>query len=306
MSPNATQSFILSVYGAPTITSANNTTFDEGQAGSFTVTSTGPPTAALSETGALPTGVTFTDNGNGTATLAGTPAAGTRGSYADHHHGQQRGEPQCHPVVHPHGGRGASLHLAELRDLHLDTAGTFTPTATGKPTPTITEIGNLPTGVTFSGGVLSGTPTQLGSFPILFTANNGVGGPVTQNFTLVVDGLTITTTSPLPRATIGAAYNGGSGVQFQAVGGKLPLKWGKSGKLPKGLKISKAGLLSGTVSSKVHTGDLHDHHQGPRRQQAQAEDERHVPDHYQFVGRRPPSLFGGGGLRSPFSGPLAD
>ena len=29
----------------------------------------------------LPSGVTFSDNGDGTATLAGTPAAGTGGSY---------------------------------------------------------------------------------------------------------------------------------------------------------------------------------------------------------------------------------
>jgi hypothetical protein len=46
------------------------------------VTTTGFPTAALSESGALPSGVTFTDNGDGTATLAGTPAAGTAGSYS--------------------------------------------------------------------------------------------------------------------------------------------------------------------------------------------------------------------------------
>ena len=38
------------------------------------VTTTGIPTPALSETGALPAGVTFTDNGNGTATLASTAA----------------------------------------------------------------------------------------------------------------------------------------------------------------------------------------------------------------------------------------
>src|SRR5204862_3723531 len=35
----------------------------------------------LSETGPLPSGVTFTDNTNGTATLAGTPALGTGGTY---------------------------------------------------------------------------------------------------------------------------------------------------------------------------------------------------------------------------------
>ena len=61
-----------------------------GQAGSFTVTTKGFPTAALSESGTLPSGVTFTDNGNGTATLSGTPAAGTRRHLQLHHHGQQR------------------------------------------------------------------------------------------------------------------------------------------------------------------------------------------------------------------------
>ncbi len=66
---------------APAITSANNATFTVGSAGTFTVTTTGVPTATISETGALPSGVTFTDNGNGTATLAGTPAAGTGGTY---------------------------------------------------------------------------------------------------------------------------------------------------------------------------------------------------------------------------------
>ena len=35
----------------------------------------------MTEAGSLPTGVSFTDNGDGTATLAGTPAAGTGGSY---------------------------------------------------------------------------------------------------------------------------------------------------------------------------------------------------------------------------------
>ena len=66
---------------APSITSANSTTFTVGSAGTFSVTTTGSPTPAISETGALPTGVTLTDNGNGTATLAGTPAAGTAASY---------------------------------------------------------------------------------------------------------------------------------------------------------------------------------------------------------------------------------
>ncbi len=68
---------------SPTITSANSTTFTSGTAGTFTVTTsaTSYPAPTLSESGTLPSGVTFTDNGNGTATLGGTPGAGTAGTY---------------------------------------------------------------------------------------------------------------------------------------------------------------------------------------------------------------------------------
>ena len=41
----------------------------------------GVPAPAITEAGALPAGVTFTDNGNNTATLAGTPAPGSGGTY---------------------------------------------------------------------------------------------------------------------------------------------------------------------------------------------------------------------------------
>jgi hypothetical protein len=68
---------------APQITSANATTFVVGQAGTFTATSIGVPSAALALSGCtLPAGVTFVDNGNGTATLAGAPGPGTANTYA--------------------------------------------------------------------------------------------------------------------------------------------------------------------------------------------------------------------------------
>ncbi|MGH9079644.1 MAG: fibronectin type III domain-containing protein, partial [Acidimicrobiales bacterium] len=66
---------------APTITSSTGATFTVGTPGTFTVTTGGVPTPSLSESGSLPTGVGFTDNGNGTATLSGTPATGTAASY---------------------------------------------------------------------------------------------------------------------------------------------------------------------------------------------------------------------------------
>lgn len=67
---------------APSITSANSATFITGTAGSFTVTTTGTPTPSLTNANfagctksSLPTGVTFQDNGNGTAAIASTTAS---------------------------------------------------------------------------------------------------------------------------------------------------------------------------------------------------------------------------------------
>jgi hypothetical protein len=72
----------ISVNAAPIIASASGTTFTVGQPSSFTVTTTGTPAPAVSVAGALPAAVFSIDNGDGTATLAGTPAAGTAGAYA--------------------------------------------------------------------------------------------------------------------------------------------------------------------------------------------------------------------------------
>src|ERR1700694_3160953 len=65
----------------PALTSAPSATFTTGQAGSFPVATSGCPAPALTESGALPQGVSFIDNGDGTATLSGTPAAGSGGAY---------------------------------------------------------------------------------------------------------------------------------------------------------------------------------------------------------------------------------
>jgi hypothetical protein len=63
------QSF--TVVEAPTITSANNATFTVGTSGTFTVTATSYPAASITESGALPNGITYVNNNNGTGTLSG-------------------------------------------------------------------------------------------------------------------------------------------------------------------------------------------------------------------------------------------
>ena len=68
--------------GTPaTVTSTGHATAIVGTPFSFTFTTTGSPTAALSESGGLPAGLTFTDNHDGTATLSGTPASLSNTTY---------------------------------------------------------------------------------------------------------------------------------------------------------------------------------------------------------------------------------
>ena len=65
--------YTVAVNQSPAITSADHVTFAAGNAGTFQVNTVGFPIPTLTESGSLPGGVTFKDNGNGTATLAGTP-----------------------------------------------------------------------------------------------------------------------------------------------------------------------------------------------------------------------------------------
>ena len=66
-------------------------------------------------------------------------------------------------------------------------AGTFNVTATGFPVPTFASASSLPGGVTFTAaGVLAGTPTAAGVFPLSIVAT-GANPAATQNFTLTVN-----------------------------------------------------------------------------------------------------------------------
>ncbi len=131
-----------------------------------------------------------------------------------------------------------------------DDEGTFAVTATGFPAPSITESGTLPEGVSYdeATGVLAGKPTQTGTFPITFTAHNGVGTDSVQHFTLTVLGLHVTTTS-LSGVTLRTPYSD----QLTAAGNHATVTWKvTTGKLPRGLKLSRAGLISGKVSSQSY------------------------------------------------------
>ena len=187
-----TQAFTLFVSGTvPIFTSPDSTTFAIGTPGSFTVTTaSSPPVTSIAHTGSLPTGVSFTDNGNGTATLAGTPVPGTTGGYSLTFTATNGvGTVQQTFTLNVH--EAPAITSASTTTFTISTPGTFTVTATGVPVPSITQTGGLPAGVTFvdngdGTATLAGTPTVSGTFPLTFAAQNGVGTPATQDFTLVV------------------------------------------------------------------------------------------------------------------------
>jgi hypothetical protein len=126
----------------------------------------------------------------------------------------------------------------------------FAVTSTGAPTPNFTETG-APVGVAINPvtGVVSGATKKLGTFPVTITASNGVSKPVVAVVRLTVVGMTITTTS-LPPATRGVPYS----APLTSTGGAGTLVWKKDGKFPKGLKVTAAGVINGTASTKIAAG----------------------------------------------------
>ena len=197
------------------ITSSSAATFTVGTAGSFTVTTTGIPTPAMSESGALPGGVTFTDNGNGTATLAGTPAAGTASTYPITIMASNGVAPNATQSFALTVYQVPAITSANSATFTVSTAGSFTVTATGYPTAALSENGALPSGVTFianSNGTatLAGTPAAgtAGTYPITITASNGMGTNAMQTVQLTVSQATPSISWATPTAiTYGTALS---------------------------------------------------------------------------------------------------
>ena len=102
------------------------------------------------------------------------------------------------------------------------------------------------------GTVPDGSPIDTTAGPshaFKVTAKDTDGETTTVTHTYNVSGIAVVTSS-LPPATRGSSYS----VQFEAVGGTEPYKWTKVGPLPKKLKLSKTGLLTGIPSTKLAPG----------------------------------------------------
>jgi sugar lactone lactonase YvrE len=196
---SAQQAFTLTLGVAPAITSLNKTQFTVAVPGSFTVTTTGIPNPhlSISATAKLPSGVTFVDNGNGTATLSGTPAAGTGGKYTFTITATDGVSPKATQsftlTVNP-ANQPPAITSANSASFTVGVSGpTFTITTSGFPTVSVTKMGTLPKGLSFtphSNGTatISGTPAggTAGTYSLTVTASNGVLPNATQVLTVTV------------------------------------------------------------------------------------------------------------------------
>ena len=173
---------------APTITSANATTFIVGTSGTFSVTSTGYPDRTYAISGALPTGVTFNTS---TGVLSGNAAALTGGTYPLVITASNGINPVATQNFTLTVNEAPAITSANTVTFTETIAGSFTVTSTGFPARSyaITQ-GALPSGMALNGttGVISGTPTDgsLGTYPVTISASNGVGTPATQALTINV------------------------------------------------------------------------------------------------------------------------
>ncbi|HEV3304153.1 MAG TPA: putative Ig domain-containing protein [Planctomycetaceae bacterium] len=228
---------------APSITSANHTTFTAGTAGTFTVTATGSPAPTFGESGTLPSGLTFN---TATGVLSGTPVAGTGGTYSltiTASNGVGSPATQTFTLTID---QAPAITSANSATFTVGSAGSFTVTDTGFPAPTFGLTGTLPSGITFntSTGVLSGTPGAGtgGSYTVTFTASNGVGTQASQSFTITVKQAPAITSASSTTFTVGTAGS------FSLIGTGFPAPtFGESGTLPAGLTFNTStGVLSGT------------------------------------------------------------
>lgn len=118
--------------------------------------------------------------------------------------------------------------------------------AGGTPPYTFTtSAGSLPTGLALNGATISGTPTTIGSYTFTIQVADSASAKATQQFTIVIGGLAITTTA-LPSAAVGAAYSA-----TLSAAGTAPYTWVVTqGTLPSGLTLdTSSGTISGTPTA---------------------------------------------------------
>jgi len=243
----ASQNFTLAIDQSPAVT-PSNASFVAAVTGTFTIHTTGFPAPAMQESGLLPAGITFTDNGNGSANLSGTPAADAQGSYAITISASNGTAPDASKPFTLLVGLPPQITSAAAGEFSAGTSATFQVTTTGFPIASLSESGLLPSGVTFTDNhdgtaALAGTPANGGRFVITLTAANNVLPNARQSFTLTVDqSPTITSAA---NVTFYAGLNSSFTIQTT---GSPAASISESGSLPAGINFTDNNDGTATLS----------------------------------------------------------
>lgn len=170
------------VQSKPAITSALSASGPSNTPFTYTLTATGYPTPTLGATG-MPAWLIF-NPANGT--LSGTPTGGASNHTINLSAINAAGSDTKALAI----SIGDSLFKPKITSRLTDTAKagspyTYTITATGNPSAFSYGATGLPAGLTRTGGVISGTATATGSFPVSITVTNSQGSD-TRTLNLVV------------------------------------------------------------------------------------------------------------------------
>ena len=163
-----------------------STTLTAGTPYSYTFTATGTPSPTFSTfSGSLPTGLTLNAS---TGVLSGTPTTGGSFTFVVRAT-NSGGSDDSAPITVAVAAAPSLVNESPPASGTPGTAYSYTFTATGSPSPTFSTFsGSLPTGLTLnaSTGVLSGTPTAVGSFTFVVRATNAAGTGDSASIVVVV------------------------------------------------------------------------------------------------------------------------
>ncbi len=242
--------------------SATSDTMVANSDGSWTICGSGAPAPAVTLQSvscgttpiSLPAGLTFTDNKNGSATLAGKPAIGSGAACP-------AGYTLAVSFANGLSTIDQNLKLSIQEAIALTTASTAPAFVAGAPNSFVLGVAGSPTpaiklapGSTLpswlrlkddgnGNATITGTPPAADtgkSYSFSIEATNSDAKQLTQSVTVPVSKLALKTASP-SAAKLGDSYS----YRFSAATGtSFALAHGSA--LPSGLKLSRTGVLAGT------------------------------------------------------------